>query len=136
MALILVVEDNPQNLKLATVLLRSDGHEVIPARDAQQAEEALVDGIPDLILMDLALPGKDGYSLARELRQRASTADVPILAVTSFAMKGDRERALEAGCTDYLTKPIDAKVFQQKVAALLEDRRGRTPTGQAYTGRK
>lgn len=119
MARILVVEDNPLNLKLATVLLKTAGHEVVPAFDAAEAEEALARGAPDLILMDLALPGKDGYSLTRELRQRPSTAEVPILAVTSFAMKGDEERALEAGCSAYLAKPIDGPTFLRRVQQLL-----------------
>jgi CheY-like chemotaxis protein len=119
MARILVVEDNPQNLRLAALLLRSAGHEIVPAIDAREAEDALGHGIPDLILMDLGLPGKDGYSLTRELRQRPDTAATPILAVTSFAMKGDRERALEAGCSDYLTKPIDRTDLLKRVRHLL-----------------
>jgi CheY-like chemotaxis protein len=124
MAQILVVEDNPQNLKLATILLRSQGHEILPATDARDAEAALAWAHPDLILMDLGLPGKDGYALTRELRQRPDTAAIPILAVTSFAMKGDRERALEAGCSDYLTKPIDRLELFRRVQRLLE---GPTP---------
>jgi len=119
MARILVVEDNVQNLKLAALLLRSDGHEIVPAADAREAEEALSRSVPDLILMDLGLPGKDGYTLTRELRQRATTHDTPILAVTSFAMKGDRERALEAGCSDYVTKPIDRTDLLRRVHRLL-----------------
>jgi CheY-like chemotaxis protein len=120
MARILVVEDNPQNLRLAALLLRSDGHEIVAAADAWEAEDALGQGTrPDLILMDLGLPGKDGYALTRELRQRSDTAETPILAVTSFAMKGDRERAIEAGCTDYLTKPIDRLDLLRRVRRLL-----------------
>jgi CheY-like chemotaxis protein len=119
MARILVVEDNPQNLKLVSVLLKSAGHEVAAAVDAGEAEEALARQLPDLILMDLGLPGKDGYSLTRELRERPSTAELPILAVTSFAMKGDEGRAREAGCTAYLTKPLDRVVFLKQVDELL-----------------
>jgi CheY-like chemotaxis protein len=124
MARILVIEDNPLNLKLASVLLRTAGHEVVPAYDAEEAEAALARGVPDLILMDLGLPGKDGYSLTRELRQRPATASVPILAVTSFAMKGDEEKALEAGCTGYLAKPIDGPTFLRRVQQLLADPSG------------
>jgi CheY-like chemotaxis protein len=120
MARILVVEDNPQNLKLAALLLRTAGHEVVPAYDAVEAEHALARSVPDLILMDLGLPGKDGYSLTRELRQRSATAQVPILAVSSFAMKGDEEKAIEAGCTGYLTKPIHAPTFLRRVQQLLD----------------
>jgi two-component system, cell cycle response regulator DivK len=133
MARILVVEDNPQNLKLASVLLQSAGHEVVAAYDANEAEASLADGIPDLILMDLGLPGKDGYSLTRELRARPTTSNVPILAVTSFAMKGDEEKALAAGCSSYLPKPIRASAFLQRIQQLLTLRQftqgGPAPTG-------
>jgi CheY-like chemotaxis protein len=124
MARILVVEDNPQNLKLVSVLLRSAGHEVVPALDAEEAEKAIGKALPDLILMDLGLPGKDGYSLTRELRERPGTSHLPILAVTSFAMKGDEQRAMEAGCTSYLTKPVDRVTLLDRVAQLL----GPTPS--------
>jgi two-component system, cell cycle response regulator DivK len=129
MARVLVVEDNPQNLKLASVLLRSRGHEVVPATSAEEAER-LIDLAPvDLILMDLGLPGKDGYTLTRELRGRPETAQVPILAVTSFAMKGDEERAMAAGCSAYLTKPIRAAAFLRQVDGLL--RPGVRPSPEA-----
>jgi CheY-like chemotaxis protein len=119
MTRILVVEDNPLNLKLFLVILRSAGYEADPAVDSTEAEKAIDAHVPDLILMDLGLPGKDGYTLARELRRRPSTADLPILAVTSFAMKGDRERARQAGCTDYLTKPIDRRELLSRIHELL-----------------
>jgi CheY-like chemotaxis protein len=135
MARILVVEDNPLNLKLAAVLLRTAGHEVVPAFDAEEAEEALARAVPDLILMDLGLPGKDGYSLTRELRQRPATAEVPILAVTSFAMKGDEEKALEAGCTGYLAKPIDGPTFLRRVQQLLAGPSGDEGLRAAYPHR-
>jgi two-component system cell cycle response regulator DivK len=128
MARILVVEDNAQNLKLATVILRDRGHEVIGVVDSEGAEAALAFRVPDLILMDLGLPGKDGYTLTRELRDRPATRDVPIVALSSFAMRGDREKAMAAGCTSYLTKPIRRLV-------LLEDRRGRAPSRRTQGGR-
>jgi CheY-like chemotaxis protein len=134
MARILIVEDNPQNLRLATVLLRSDGHEIVPAADAKEAEDALGLSTPDLILMDLGLPGKDGYSLTRELRQRSDTAATPILAVTSFAMKGDRERALEAGCSDYVTKPIDRLDLLRRVRRLLSASRSAALSSHGSAG--
>jgi CheY-like chemotaxis protein len=120
MARILVVEDNPQNLKLASVILRSQGHDVRGAYDADEAEAAIAEQVPDLILMDLGLPGKDGYSFTRELRARPDTGAIPILAVTSFAMKGDSERAFEAGCSGYLTKPIQRTELLGRVDALLQ----------------
>jgi two-component system, cell cycle response regulator DivK len=121
MARILVVEDNPQNLKLATVILKTAGHTVVGARDAEEFERALAKEIPDLILMDLALPGKDGYTLAGEIRRRPEMARLPVLAVSSFAMRGDAERALAAGCTAYLTKPIRRDSLLKLVSSLLGD---------------
>jgi two-component system, cell cycle response regulator DivK len=124
MTRILLVEDNPQNLKLASVILRSAGYEVVPAMDADEAERHLAEEVPDLVVMDLGLPGKDGYTLTREIRQRPETAHVPVLAVTSFAMKGDREKAREAGCTGYMTKPIDRLEMLRQVRAMT------TPVGE------
>jgi len=121
MARVLVVEDNPQNLELSRVILRAAGHEVVAARDATEAERALADRIPDLILMDIALPGKDGYALTRELRARPETARLPILAVSSFAMAGDAERAIAAGVSAYLTKPVRRATLLERVNALLGD---------------
>jgi CheY-like chemotaxis protein len=119
MARILVVEDNPQNLKLTKVILEAAGHQVVGAPTASEAESAIAERTPDLILMDLALPGKDGYTLTRELRRRPPTEQLPILAVSSFAMPGDAERALAAGCTAYLTKPIHRAILLQHVDELL-----------------
>jgi CheY-like chemotaxis protein len=119
MARILVVEDNPQNLKLTSIILQSAGHVVVPTVDSTQAEHALRAEIPDLILMDVALPGKDGYAFTRELRARPATSRIPILVVSAFAMPGDAEKALDAGCTEYLTKPIRRASLLERVASLL-----------------
>src|SRR5579863_3866667 len=94
-------------MKLASVILRKAGYDVIAAVDSDEAESAIETQVPDLILMDLGLPGKDGYTLTRELKRRPRTASVPILAVTSYAMKGDEAKARDAGCSGYLAKPID-----------------------------
>lgn len=123
-AKILVVEDNPQNRKLATVILEDRGYEVVGVADSESAEAALAEGPPDLILMDLGLPGMDGYALTRKLRTRPGTTAVPIVAVSSFAMPGDREKALAAGCTSYLTKPIRRAVLVEEVEAQLARVRG------------
>lgn len=116
---ILIVEDNPTNLKLAVVMLTAAGYQTRGAIDADEASAAIHDRRPDLILMDLGLPGKDGYELTRELRGREETKDVPILAVTSFAMRGDRDKAMDAGCTAYLTKPINRRELLEEVGRLL-----------------
>jgi CheY-like chemotaxis protein len=122
MTRILIVEDNPQNLKLAKVLLESAGYSTIGAPDAEAAEASIRSQPPDLILMDLGLPGKDGYQLTRELKAGDATHDIPILAVTSFAMKGDRIKALDAGCSGYLTKPVDRVALLATVRELLAGR--------------
>jgi CheY-like chemotaxis protein len=119
MARVLVVEDNPQNRKLSSIILQSAGHTVTVAADSEEAERAIARAIPDLILMDLALPGKDGYSLTQDLRTRPETARLPILAVSAFAMPGDAEKARAAGCTDYLTKPIRRESLLERVDLLL-----------------
>jgi two-component system, cell cycle response regulator DivK len=119
MARVLVVEDNPQNLKLTTIILQSAGHTVTGVVNSVEAERALAGEIPDLIVMDVALPGKDGYALTRELRHRPATARLPILALSAFAMPGDAEKALNAGCSDYLTKPVRRAVLLERVDRLL-----------------
>ncbi len=119
MAAILVVEDNPQNLKLTTIILESAGHLVVPARDADEAERAIEVAVPDLVVMDISLPGRDGYTLTRQLRAAAATAHLPILVVTALAMPGDARKAFEAGASGYVTKPIRRATLLDQVATLL-----------------
>ena len=114
---ILLVEDNPVNRRLAVFLLRSQGYQVREATTAQEAFEILEKERPDLIVMDIQLPGIDGLEATRKLKEQTATADIPIVAVTSYVMKGDREKALAAGCAGYVTKPIDKNTFIQEVAA-------------------
>lgn len=116
---ILLVEDNPVNRRLAEFLLRSRGYEVREAATAQEAFEILKTERPDLIVMDIQLPGMDGLEATKRLKEQPGTADIPVVAVTSYAMKGDREKALAAGCVGYITKPIDKNTFVQEVAAHL-----------------
>ena len=116
---ILLVEDNEVNRRLAGFLLRSQGYEVREARTALAAFEMLDKERPDLIVMDIQLPGIDGLEATRKLKEQPATADIPVIAVTSYAMKGDREKALAAGCSGYVTKPIDKNTFIQEVAAHL-----------------
>jgi CheY-like chemotaxis protein len=119
---ILVVEDNEANQMLARAVLELEGYGVEVAGSAPEALEYLASAIPDLILMDIQLPGRDGLSLTQELKANARTADVPIVALTAHAMRGDRELALNAGCAGYIAKPIDVKSFGVQVRGFLRNR--------------
>lgn len=118
-ARILVVDDNPTNLKLASELLEAEGYEVDRASDASQAHQAIQLQAPDLILMDVALPGVDGLTLTRQLKAHPATRHIPVLALTAFAMKGDEQRVLNAGCDGYISKPIDTVRLLVRVAETL-----------------
>lgn len=116
---ILVVDDNPINLKLIRVLLAGEGYDVRAALDAEEAVVILQSFRPRLILMDLQLPGMDGYEFTRRLKAEPETRDIVIFAVTSYAMKGDEQRALDAGCDGYMSKPIDTEALPRIIAARL-----------------
>ena len=120
---ILVVEDNEQNMELVGFLLEEAGFRVLGARDALSARIEFRRGQPDLVLMDMHLPGRDGLSLVREFRLDPMGASTPIVALTAHAMRGDRERFLSGGCDGYLSKPIDPSTFVSAVAAYLEARK-------------
>ncbi len=116
---VLVIEDNEQNLYLVTFLLELSGLEIIPARTGPQGL-ALANHIrPDLILLDIQLPGMDGYEVARQLKLIPSLADVPIVAVTSYAMEGDRDKGFAAGCVGYIEKPINPETFMAEIRPFL-----------------
>jgi len=119
---ILLVEDNEVNRRLAEFLLRSHGYQVREATTAVEALEMLEKERPDLIVMDIQLPGMDGLEVTRKIKAQPATADIPVIAVTSYAMKGDREKALAAGCVGYVTKPIDKNIFIQEIAARLGEK--------------
>ena len=119
-ASILIVDDNPDNLELTKVLLECEGFEVRTAEDAPQALNALATHRPQLILMDVQLPGMDGLELTRRLRADRAFEDVIIVALTAYAMKGDEENARAAGCDGYISKPIDTRTFPQAVREYLE----------------
>lgn len=116
---ILIVDDNVTNLKLAKVLLTAEGYRVRTAADAEQALEVLAGFVPQLILMDIQLPGMDGLELTRRLKSNPTTRDVTVVALTAYAMKGDEEKALAAGCSGYISKPIDTRRFGAEVAGYL-----------------
>jgi two-component system cell cycle response regulator DivK len=122
---ILVVDDNPANLKLMRVLLHGEGYDVRTSANANEALTALESFRPRVILMDLQMPGMDGFELARRLKADPATQDITIVAITAYAMKGDDEKARRAGCDGYLTKPIDTQAFPALLARyLIGTRRG------------
>jgi CheY-like chemotaxis protein len=116
---ILIVDDNAINLKLLRLTLKVEGYDVQTAVDAEQALSVLAVFRPRLVLMDLQLPGMDGLDLTRRLKADPVTRDAIIVAVTAYAMKGDEQRALDAGCDGYVTKPIDTRTLPDIVARFL-----------------
>jgi CheY-like chemotaxis protein len=116
---ILIVDDNQANLKLLKIVLMIEGYTVETAQDAGQALAKLPSFNPVLILMDLQMPGIDGYELTRRIKADPAYAGIIIIAVTAYAMKGDKEKALEAGCHGYITKPIDTQLLPTKIREYL-----------------
>ena len=127
---ILIVDDNVINLKLARVLLTAEGYTVRTAADAEEALQALGSFRPRLILMDIQLPGVDGLTLTRQLKADPETRDIAIVALTAYAMKGDEEKALAAGCSGYIPKPIDTRRFAGDVGHYLEQTAQTTGSGR------
>jgi CheY-like chemotaxis protein len=116
---ILIVDDNAINLKLVAYLMKANGYTVDTALDAESAIEAIRSNLPDVILMDIQLPGIDGLELTRRLKADPATREIVIVAVTAYAMKGDQAKALAAGCDDYDTKPVELPRLVEKIEALL-----------------
>jgi CheY-like chemotaxis protein len=116
---ILVVDDNSTNRKLVSDVLGFDGYRILQASDAEEAQEIIGSTPPDLILMDIALPGMDGLTLTRLLKSSEATRHIVVVALTAFAMKGDDAKAREAGCDGYITKPIDTRTLPDAVAGYL-----------------
>jgi CheY-like chemotaxis protein len=120
---ILVVEDDPDNRRIVVTVLAVDGYATLEAGDGESALALARREHPDAIVMDLAIPGIDGWEAARRLKADARTADIPIIALTAFAMRGDEERAREAGCDAYLPKPCRPQAIRELVGSLLARRR-------------
>ena len=118
---ILVVEDNDMNMQLVEFLLEEGGYDILKATSGEEALALTRSGAgpPDLILMDIQLPGMDGLSVVRAMKSDAATRRIPILALTAHAMRGDRDRFLEAGCDGYISKPIDVKTFISAIEGYL-----------------
>ncbi len=128
MTTILIIEDNRRNMLLIRDLLQMHGFRTLEAFDGEEGIARAKAERPDLILMDLQLPGMDGLTATRLLRQDPITAGIPVVALTAHAMKGDRERALQAGCNGYIPKPIDTRRFHAQIQGFL---RGAAKPGRA-----
>ncbi len=116
---VLVIEDNEQNLYLVTFIMEKNGYQVIQARNGIEGIEKAVHEKPDLVILDIQLPGMDGYEVARRLKENPEIRHIPIIAVTSYAMTGDREKILDAGCNGYIEKPINPDRFLDEVKSKL-----------------
>ena len=119
MARVLIIEDHPANMKLATFLLKNAGHEVLTAVDAETGLTFARAEQPDLILMDIQLPGMDGLAATSILKKDPGTAAIPIIALTAMAMKDDQAKTMEAGCDAYITKPLRYKDLYDAIVRLL-----------------
>ena len=120
MSKILVAEDNLPNRELIREILETCGHEIVEAADGQQALDQLEESVPDLVLVDIQMPVLDGFAVIRQLRQTPRFASVKVLALTAYAIQGDRERVLAAGFDGYLTKPIDVAAFPKQIQQFLD----------------
>lgn len=118
-AKVLVVEDNEMNMQLVEYLLEEGGFQILKATSGEDALEVANSDVPDLILMDIHLPGMDGLTVVREMKGSEKTKRIPILALTAHAMRGDKDRFLEAGCDGYISKPIDVKTFVSSITEYL-----------------
>jgi len=119
--IILIIDDNPINLKLERILLELEGYDIRTATDAKEALQLLESCQPRLIMMDLQLPGINGLELTQQLKANSKYKNIIIIAVTAYAMKGDKEKALAAGCNGYITKPIDTKTLPRIIANYLDN---------------
>jgi two-component system cell cycle response regulator DivK len=117
---VLIVEDNELNMKLFRDLLEIHGYQTLEARTGPEALECLKENRPDLILMDIQLPEVSGLEVTREIKSSPELSDIPVIAVTAFAMKGDEERIRQGGCEDYIAKPISVASFLEKVKRYLD----------------
>ncbi|MBW2332642.1 MAG: response regulator [Deltaproteobacteria bacterium] len=116
---ILILENDPKNLKLVTVILQVSGYATLQATDGKQGVELARKEKPDLILMDIRIPVMDGLEATKLLKNDGATRDIPVIALTAYAMKGDEEKMRAAGCDGYITKPIDIKGFLKKISEVI-----------------
>ncbi|MBM4277527.1 MAG: response regulator [Deltaproteobacteria bacterium] len=119
---ILIVEDNPQNMRLTEMVLSAESYTLLEATNGEEALEVAKEECPDLIIMDVQLPKMSGLEVTRKLREIPEFSRTPIIAITAYAMKGDKEKALDAGCNAYLSKPISARDLPNLIAKMLLQR--------------
>jgi len=117
---VLVVEDNKDNMTLIADILTSMDYDILQARNGQQGVEKAEEAKPDLILMDLSLPVMDGWSATRMIKSNPDLSHIPVIALTAHALQGDKEKAFEAGCDDYLSKPLNLAALMEKLKTYLE----------------
>ena len=118
---VLIVEDNELNMKLFSDLLDANGYQTIKSTTGKKALELVKSKLPDLVLMDIQLPDVSGLEVTRQIKDDETTKDIPVIAITAFAMKGDAERIRNGGCEDYMSKPISVPKFLKMVRSFLED---------------
>ena len=123
---ILVAEDDLASRELVREILETCGYQVLEARDGREALQRVEETAPDLVILDIQMPGLDGSAVLRQLRQDSRFTSLPVVAVTSYAMRGDREKALAAGFDAYLTKPLNAAALKKQLEQLLGEKRGAT----------
>ena len=124
---ILIVEDNPQSMRLLEMVLRAENYTLLKATDGEEALDMAMREYPDLIIMDMQLPKINGLEVTRKLRETPAFSHTPIIAITAYAMKGDRERVIESGCSAYLSKPINTRELPEMIAKMLQQRQKDNP---------
>ena len=124
---ILIVEDNPQNMRLVEMILRDQDYSLLQATDGEKALDVVSQEIPDLIIMDIQLPGMNGLDVTRMLRKNTATSSIPIIGMTAYAMKGDREKIMAAGCDVYISKPINTRELPGLIKSILDRQNSNLP---------
>jgi len=127
---ILIVEDNPMNMRLIEMILKSDDYVLLKAIDGEEALAIAAIDRPDLVLMDIRLPKVNGLEVAKRLKKNSALSHIPIIALTAHAMKGDEEKAIEAGCDSYVSKPIDTQQLPRLVANMLSSSQRKAKSGK------
>ena len=118
----LIIEDNPDNMELISFILKKGGYEILKAETGEEGVEMTLKELPDFVILDIQLPGIDGYEVLHRIRKSELDGSIPIIAVTSYAMSGDRERLLEAGCNGYIEKPIEPGKFIDQIREAIENK--------------